>query len=292
MIWRSIFPPEGGGSMRRFIKIKRSLLEQRWLDRPKVTSPGYNLQPLTLFDFSRHDDAVDAMNSDISGRKGGWRCSDDETIGGYSGATLKFIRSRKDLVLHTSQSLGLYANSSADTPTLQTEELMIADEPDFIPFLRFEGIIDTTLPDGVKAKRSGFCAIRSPEFVLGGADLGDFYNALEIKCRPDARNYTVNLGVHTFFPDDLYQGFITQPQPQIPVQNNDDGEWNTLILPFKEFILTALGRKREVQRKLDGGISIKHIGITLADGVDGDFEFDLARIRAVNYYRGRLIGED
>jgi hypothetical protein len=152
-----------------------------------------------------------------------------------------------------------------------------------IPFLRFEGITDTTIPKGKNIMRSGFCALRSPDFILGGANIGEYYNALEIKCRLDSRIYTVNLKVRTFFPDDLYQAFITQP-PKEEQNNNDDKEWNTLILPFNEFALTAFGRTREVQRKLDGGVTIEHFGITLADGKDGEFRLDLASVNCINYY--------
>mmetsp|Transcript_6820 Transcript_6820/g.9928 ORF Transcript_6820/g.9928 Transcript_6820/m.9928 type:complete len:275 (+) Transcript_6820:112-936(+) len=265
MIWRYMFPKEGGGSMRRIIQLNRDMVARR-LDEFKLTqAPTEKLKPLALFDFSRHDDAIDAMNTDISGRKGGWRFSDDETIGGFSASKLTF---------HPANRSDLHMEQTCQHPIVNS---------DLIPFLRFEGITDTTIPKGKNIMRSGFCALRSPDFILGGANIGEYYNALEIKCRLDSRIYTVNLKVRTFFPDDLYQAFITKP-PKEQQNNDDDKEWNTLILPFNEFALTAFGRIREVQRKLDGGVTIEHFGITLADGKDGEFRLDLASVNCINYY--------
>jgi hypothetical protein len=51
--------------------------------------------PLTLFDFGRHDDAVDA--SQIQEKKSdGWRVSDDRVIGGFSEASATMIRTKDD----------------------------------------------------------------------------------------------------------------------------------------------------------------------------------------------------
>jgi hypothetical protein len=106
----------------------------------------------------------------------------------------------------------------------------------------------------------------------------------------------VNLKVSSYFPDDLYQSFI-----KIPPTNLDEnkknvcptaGAFSRVILPFNRFILTSGGRMREVQRTLDGGVRIETIGLTLMDGQDGDFEFDLARVRAINYFYGEVLGED
>jgi hypothetical protein len=47
----------------------------------------------------------------------------------------------------------------------------------------------------------------TPEYPLG-APLGSRYKALEICCRTDGRTYAVNLHVETYFPGDVYQGFI------------------------------------------------------------------------------------
>jgi hypothetical protein len=93
----------------------------------------------------------------------------------------------------------------------------------------------------------------------------------------------------------MYQGTIDHAQTHPPgstICHKTGGSFSRVILPFRSFALTSAGREREVQRKLDGHIKIETIGITLMDGEDGDFEFDLARIRAVNYFDGEILGED
>ena len=61
------------------------------------------------------------------------------------------------------------------------------------------------------------------------------------------------------------------------------GRFDQVVLLFQHFVVTAGGRLRSRQRELDGTIRLQSIGLTLMDGADGDFQFDLARIRAVNY---------
>jgi hypothetical protein len=64
-------------------------------------------------------------------------------------------------------------------------------------------------------------------------------------------NHNHNKQVSSFFPDELYQGYISG----LP-----GGRWFTLQLPFRDMTLTRLGRMSYVQRDLDGAFALESIG--------------------------------
>ena len=298
-----------------------TLNKKRWLEADRERNG-----PISLWDFSRLEDAQDAAWVHASAKQGGWRISDDSmTIGGYSRGTLELVHTPQDYqcLLRGERSLSmldpttiqeLSSSSSSSTSHAAETETNVP----FIPFVRWKGTIDTRinpnrechLEEGAekRVKRSGFCAIRSSEYPFDGANLGGRYNALEITCRSDGRPYSVNMKLNSFIEDDMFQCFIAIPptidesskeggQQQEKKDDNNHlvsslgGRFDQVVLLFRHFIVTAGGRTRAIQRKLDNDIKVKSIGFTLMDGVDGDFQFDLARIRAVNYDETGVIGD-
>lgn len=217
------------------------------------------MKPLSIYDFTRADDVADVRSVGFGSTKGGWRLSDDEVIGGFSRGNIQLID----------------RENQTEDEQLQKQRRQ--------PFIRWTGNIDTRIGPKSRAKRSGFCALRCPEFPFG-VPLSN-YNALELKCKSDGRVYTVNLKVSSYFPDDLYQALIT-------VEKQKGNDFLTVVLPFSDFTLTSSGVIRETQRYLDGGIHLENLGLTIMDDNDGPFQFDLARIRAVNYVDGVIVGDD
>lgn len=280
--------------------------------------------PVTLYDLSRHDDAIDASMAE-DGPKEGWRISDDGVIGGYSKGRVRMIRTTadyqrwlagnelKDVHKHLEAGRPIQAElekleENKEGSDDDAESTGGSDEKDkegsdeeaddgvhFTPFLRWSGHIDTTIGLQSDAQRSGFCAIRATEYPYGGANLQGLYNALEIVCRTDGRIYTVNLKVSSFFPGDMYQGYINVPvthPDKSTICTQTGGGFERLVLPFNKFALTAFGRLRDIQRELDNNVEVEHVGFTIMDGKDGPFQFDLARIRAVNFDGHHIRGEE
>jgi hypothetical protein len=91
MLWKHIFPPAGGGTMRRYIRLQKDLFKKS-MDTDHLLKG-----PIRLFDFADHNDAVDAAT--VSAKEGSWRISDDEVIGGFSRSSMAMIRTKKDLEL-------------------------------------------------------------------------------------------------------------------------------------------------------------------------------------------------
>jgi len=187
MVRQLFLPIEGGGSLRRFLAIRQHLFRDKLYDDRPFRGP------ITLFDFRRPDDVADLRESLLpaKNRRGGifsgWRVSDDSVIGGYSSSLMEFHE-------------GGEARGDNNTNTISP------------PFLRWSGKLNTEINRhshlARNITRSGFAAIFTPEFPFG-APLGNKYRALEICCRTDGRTYAVNLKVESYFPEDMYQGFIS-----------------------------------------------------------------------------------
>lgn len=298
--------------MRRYWQFRKQIVSTEWR-----SSDGRPLPPVTLFDFSREIDCADA--SAVTGKyTDGWRISDDRVIGGFSTSSATLVRTadcwkrhcreqrpqgNEDSQQNNEQRLQANVEPQqnnerqlqANENSQQKNEESFSEETVFLatPYLRWYGRIDTTLGLGMKAQRSGFCAIQSPEFSFEGANLRGLYGGLEIQCREstplaetrsdkDAQNrtYTVNLKVSSVVPEDIYQGKLSLERSAYA--DSESSPFQTFILPFADFQLTAMGREREFNRSLDYLIKVESIGFVLMDGVNGDFQLDLARVRAVN----------
>ena len=213
MVRQLLLPKEGGGSLRRFLGIRQRLLADQWNDSRPLRGP------ISLFDFRRKDDAADlreAINPSMRGLFGGWRLSDDGVIGGYSSSRMKFHEGSNN-----NMELSSDDNWSSSSP----------------PFLRWSGTLSTEINKQSRLARnitrSGFAAILSPEYPFS-APLDNHYRALEICCRTDGRTYAVNLHVETYFPEDVYQGFIVGGDQQQEMNDNsseDEGKNS----PFSEY---------------------------------------------------------
>lgn len=281
MVLQWIYPRGGGGFARRYLRYRQDMFQKG------RESDAFPITPLTLFDFSRHDDYMDARRVQEKNADG-WRVSDDSVIGGFSKASASILQTKDEYRRH------LAGETASDPSSLEkeTRDTMGEEEvkDDFTPFLRWEGNLDTAVGLQSDAQRSGFAFLKSPEYPFEGAGLQGLYNSLEITCRADDRLYTVNLQVSSYIPDDMYQGHIqSAPADHEPGEKDDHLRFHKLILPFKAFRLTAFGRAREHERELDDKINIKSIGVTLMDNTDGDFVFDLACIRAVNVFKGEVF---
>jgi hypothetical protein len=218
-----LFPKEGGGALRRYLAIRQALLQTKYNDSRPLRGP------ISLFDFRRHDDAADLRQSLLPNQPrrifGGWRVSDDGVIGGYSSSHMQFHENNNN---HDGDEVGISPSSWSPSTTAAS-----SSSP---PFLRWSGTIDTRInPHSQLARgitRSGFAAILSPDYPFG-APLSNQYKALEICCRTDGRTYAVNLHVETYFPEDMYQGFLVGKPSD---EEGGDGETNDFIAQKRQLL--------------------------------------------------------
>ncbi|MDG1125751.1 MAG: CIA30 family protein [Pseudomonadales bacterium] len=128
---------------------------------------------------------------------------------------------------------------------------------------------DFTAADGVLAfsgatntNGGGFASIRSGlmDFGLGG------FTHFALRVRTDGRAYTMLLRPQNQRIS-YRMDFVTQP-----------GQWQEVVLPIEQFQASWRGRKLN-EAPIDP-TSIEQVGIMIADGRDGDFNFEIDWLQA------------
>jgi len=139
-------------------------------------------------------------------------------------------------------------------------------------YTEFAGTLSTATPAGTDLVRSGYCSMRS--LATTPSLFGDTYydltnmSGLEINLRGDGRTYIANIKTDGMQQEDIFQAFIyTRGGPL----------WQKVQIPFSDFLLTHAGYVQNEQSHMDIA-RIEHVGILLADRVDGPFSLCMKSI--------------
>merc|ERR1740124_958224 len=262
MIWK-LFSKLGGGSTRRWFRLHEAKLKKKALTKNVLKGP------ISLFNFTEDADAADAATFE-------WKVSDDSTIGGFSNSTIQFITD------HNNNEKQQTENNNDE----KEKELWYNPQRSF---LRWEGKVDTRLGENTRADRSGFAALKSPSFNGAATFQGLPYNAIEVTCRTtsvEERDYVFNIEVTSLNPEiELYQNILS-----VPASGNTN--FIRVISLLDEFEFFKGDYQNDLIENLEHGIEIDSLGLTLMDGVDGDFSLDIAQFRLINYYEDKILGEE
>lgn len=141
---------------------------------------------------------------------------------------------------------------------------------------RFYGQLSLDLPNNEDVEKSGYAGIRTktkPGSIFG-TPVWDtcLFDYLALKVKGDERKYFVNIQTDGFLPTDLYQHRLFLKTP---------GEWETVLIPFKDFILTNQGFIQEDQIEMFRE-KVKNVGVSIIDRKSGPFELEIESISAVN----------
>ncbi|KAF2453029.1 complex I intermediate-associated protein 30 [Lineolata rhizophorae] len=177
----------------------------------------------------------------------------DRDIGGFSTAHLDFV-----------------PGGSASTRDTHHD----ADAP---PHARFHGRISTQLPaSSPQVQRTGYAAWRTLDrgASLWGRLLWDTspYRYLALHVKSDGRAYFVNVQTDSVVPTDIHQHRLFAQRP---------GEWETVLIPWDDFVRTNYGRVVEPRHEMLRQ-KVRTVGIGSTDRVVGPFELRVAGIWATN----------
>ncbi|OBZ80600.1 Complex I intermediate-associated protein 30, mitochondrial, partial [Choanephora cucurbitarum] len=141
---------------------------------------------------------------------------------------------------------------------------------------RFHGKISLDLPTNQDIKQSGYAAIRTKprDQTLFGTPCFDtsLFRYLALRVKGDERKYFVNIQTDGVVKTDLFQHRLFLRTP---------GQWETVMIPFKDFILTNNGMIQEDQLEMFRE-KVKTVGISLMDRKEGPFEIHVEWVKAMN----------
>ncbi|KXS12114.1 NADH:ubiquinone oxidoreductase complex I intermediate-associated protein 30 [Gonapodya prolifera JEL478] len=143
---------------------------------------------------------------------------------------------------------------------------------------RFSGVLSTEVPANVPKHIAnlGYAAMRTktPAFTLLHTPTFDttLFRYLAVRCRGDGKQWFVNIQTHNpAVEHDLYQHRLYFDTP---------GEWETVLIPFRDFILTNHGWIQKRQIEMDR-MRVRTIGFSIARQ-PGPFELELDWVKAIN----------
>ncbi|KAI8967997.1 complex I intermediate-associated protein 30-domain-containing protein [Mycotypha africana] len=141
---------------------------------------------------------------------------------------------------------------------------------------KFSGNISLDLPLDKEIKQSGYAAIRTKprKDTLFGTPCWDtsLFRYLALHVKGDNRKYFVNIQTDGVVKTDLYQHRLFLRTP---------GQWETVLIPFKDFILTNNGVIQEDQIEMFRE-KVKTVGLSLMDRREGPFSIEIDWIKAMN----------
>ncbi|KAI9321305.1 complex I intermediate-associated protein 30-domain-containing protein [Dichotomocladium elegans] len=141
---------------------------------------------------------------------------------------------------------------------------------------RFFGNISLDLPANRDIEHSGYAAIRSKarDASMFGTPCWDtsLFRYLGLRVRGDRRKYFVNLQTDSVVQTDLFQHRLFLRTP---------GQWETVLIPFRDFVLTNNGMIQEDDIEMFRE-KVKTVGISLSDRQEGPFSIEIDWIKAMN----------
>lgn len=198
----------------------------------------------------------------------------DKGIGGFSIAKLEYQAGNVPALDLERQSSVIAQETTDAAPD--------ADPPHVL----FSGSISTELPrNNPMIQRTGFAGWRTRDMgysIFGKVfwDLGQ-YRYLVMRVKSDGRKYFVNIQTDTIVPTDIHQHILSAKTP---------GQWETITIPFTEFVRTNHGMVVEPQNEMQT-MRVRSVGIGLTDRVQGPFALRIAEAFASNV-SGRDISRD
>jgi len=211
------------------------------------------------------------------------------SVGGLNGPmpevefhSFRTLDSKNYIKVFSDRGHGGYSTAQIDIEPF-TPETLPPDVPrpsanDPIPtYGKFHGNISIELPKNrPDIERSGYAAWRTvdPQWTLFGKALFncEAHAYLALRVKSDSSRYFVNLQCDSFVPTDLYQHRLFAKTP---------GEWETVYIPFADFVKTHLGTVLAAQGDIPKH-TLTTIGLGLIDRIPGPFEICIDRIWATN----------
>ncbi|CAN6606003.1 hypothetical protein TRVA0_003S00870 [Trichomonascus vanleenenianus] len=206
----------------------------------------------------------------------------DQELGGFSTASLDIVKNDTPRPDSEKPQTSQEEQKKAQNP--QEDQKNEIEEPP--QFGRFSGNLNLDLPPSrPDVVQSGYAMWRTKDMVPTWKNplQSEYWNwercsAMLLRVRGDRRKYFVNVQAETPLVTDIYQHRLFLKSP---------GQWETVVVPLSDFILTNWGVIQQ-QQELDLE-HVRTVGVGLIDKQYGPFQLDIDWIKVVS---SDLISKD